>query len=299
MTSTPFDPPRRRSCLSAPASSSRKLDKARSLDADETIIDLEDSVAPSAKRHARTSAVEALQAWSTQTVSVRINQVRSSWCHLDVIAVASASCELNSVVVPKVESAADIAFVERLLDGVEADVGRGRPVAIQALIETADGLGRVDEIAASSSRLQSLILGYADLAASLNRPPAAMTMPDAWIPAQHAVLLAARRNGLQAIDGPFLEFEDEQTFVAAATQARDLGFDGKWAIHPTQIATLNEVFAPTSDEIEHARAVIEALERSERVGDGAAELAGVMVDEAVRRSARAVLKRAGQAGADR
>jgi citrate lyase subunit beta / citryl-CoA lyase len=244
-------------------------------------------------------AVEALRAWSTQTVSVRINQVRSSWCHLDVIAVASGSYELSSVVVPKVESAADIAFVERLLDGVEADVGRVRPVAIQALIETAEGLGRVDEIAASSSRLHSLILGYADLAASLNRPPAAISMPDAWIPAQHAVLVAARRNGLQAIDGPFLEFEDQKTFVAAATQARDLGFDGKWAVHPTQIATLNEVFAPTSDEIEHARAVIEALERSEGVGDGAAELAGGMVDEAVRRSARAVLKRAGQPGADR
>lgn len=298
MTSQLLDPPRRRSCLSVPASSSRKLNKARVLEADEIVIDLEDSVAPSAKREARALAVEALDAWGSQTVSARINQVRSRWSHLDVIAVGSASAELNSLVVPKVESAADIGFVERLLDGVEADVDRIRPVAIQALIETAEGLGRVDEIAASSPRLHSLILGYADLAASLDRPASAAVMLDAWLPAQHALLLAARRNGLQAIDGPFLDFQDEEALVAATRRARDLGFDGKWAIHPSQLATLNAVFTPTLEETEHATAVIEGLERSEREGDGATKLDGGMIDEAVRRSAQGVLKRAGQPRAE-
>jgi citrate lyase subunit beta / citryl-CoA lyase len=291
----------RRSCLSVPANSPRKLGKARSLAADETVIDLEDSVATTAKAQARGSAVDALRTWSDQTVSVRVNQTRSQWCHQDLIAVASVPSPLASVVVPKVESAADVTFVERLLDGIEAAAGRTtQPIAIQALIETPAGLANADEIAGSSPRLQALVLGYADLAASLGRPPGAATKLDFWLPAQHIILVAARCYGLQAIDGPCLEFGDDEKFVAAATRARELGFDGKWAIHPSQVSTLNEAFTPTATEIEHARAVISALERSEREsGEGVVAVEGGMIDEASRRSAKGVLTRAGQLGTNK
>jgi citrate lyase subunit beta / citryl-CoA lyase len=274
-----------------PASSERKLEKAPAVGADEIVIDLEDAVAPDAKDAARTAAVAALRAWPGGTVSVRVNTPRSAWCHLDVAALAGLPA---SIVVPKVESAGDLAFVDRLLDGCEAAAGGARAVRVQALIETARGLARVSEIAGGSERLEALILGYADLAASLGRSAAAASDLDAWRPAQDAVLVAARAHGLQAIDGPHLGIAVDDAFTAAAARARDLGFDGKWAIHPSQIAALNELFTPSDEEVAHARAVVEALDRAEREsGEGAVALDGEMVDEAVRVAALRLLARAG------
>jgi citrate lyase subunit beta/citryl-CoA lyase len=290
-------PPARRSCLSVPATASRKLAKAGSLGADEVVVDLEDSVAVAAKSEARAAAAEALPGWSGQTVSVRVNPPRSPWCHLDLAVLADLEQQPWSVVVPKVESAGDLAFLDRLLDGLEAAAGRSRPLRVQALIETPAALANVDEIAASSERLETLILGYADLAASLGRSAAGAAALDLWLAAQDAVLVAARRHGLQAIDGPFLGTAPDEPFRAAAGRARDLGFDGKWAIHPSQIAALNELFSPTEEEVAHARAVIAALERGEREANaGAVALDGEMLDEAVRRSAVRVLARAAPAG---
>lgn len=290
-------PPARRSCLSVPASAPRKLAKARGLAADEVVIDLEDSVAVTAKEEARAAAVDALRDWTDQTVSVRINPPRSRWCHLELAALADLAQQPWSIVVPKVESAGDLAFLDRLLDGVEAAAGRPRPLRVQALIETPAGLSNVDEIARSSDRLEALILGYADLAAALGRSPAGAAALDLWLGAQDAVLVAARRHGLQAIDGPFLGTAPDEPFYAAATRARDLGFDGKWAIHPSQVAALNALFSPTEDELEHARAVLAALERGEQEDNaGAVALNGEMLDEAVRRSAIRVLARSVPAG---
>jgi citrate lyase subunit beta / citryl-CoA lyase len=290
-------PPARRSCLSVPASAPRKLAKARDLGADEVVVDLEDSVAVGAKSEALGAAVEALSGWKDQMVSVRVNPPRSPWCHLELAALAELEDQPWSIVVPKVESAGDLAFVDRLLDGVEAASGRSCPLRVQALIETPAGLSNVAEIAASSQRLEALILGYADLAASLGRSAAGAAALDLWLVAQDAVLVAARRHGLEAIDGPFLGTALDAPFRAAATRARDLGFDAKWAIHPSQIAALNELFTPTEDELEHARAVLAALERGEQEDNaGAVALNGEMLDEAVGRSAVRVLARSVAAG---
>lgn len=282
-------PPPRRACLSVPASSPRKLAKATGLGADEIVVDLEDAVVTAAKAEARSAAVSTLRDGDGVTpVAVRVNAPRSPWCHEDLVALASLEAQPRSVVVPKVESAGDIAFVERLLDGAEAAAGRAAPLRVQALIETAAGLARVDEIAASSRRLESLILGYADLGAALGGDRSL----DAWAPAQHALLLAARAHGLQAIDGPHLGVAVDDAFHAGARRAVELGFDGKWAIHPSQVAPLVAAFTPSTEEIAHAEAVCAALDRAERDGTGAVELEGEMLDEAMRMRALGVLARA-------
>jgi citrate lyase subunit beta/citryl-CoA lyase len=271
------------------------LAKAVEVGADELIVDLEDAVAPGAKDDARSLAVRTLgsEAWRGVQASVRVNAPGTPWCHADLIALASAPGPPAAVVVPKVERAGDLAFVERLLAGVERAAGHVRPVRVQALIETAAGLSRVAEIAAASERVDTLIVGYADLAASLGRSRAGADDLDAWRPAQEAVLLAARANGLQAIDGPYLGVAPDANFLAGATRARDAGFDGKWAIHPSQVAVLNELFTPTEAELEQARAVIAALDEGERDGGrGAVALDGQMLDEAVRAAALRTLARA-------
>jgi citrate lyase subunit beta/citryl-CoA lyase len=288
--------PRRRSCLSVPGSSDKMLAKAPGVGADELILDLEDAVAPAAKADARAlvAQVTAAEEWRAPQVSVRVNAPRTRWCHTDLAAVA-AMASVDAVVLPKVESAGDLAFVDRLLDGAEADAGgRARPLRVQALIETAAGLSRVDEIAAASERVDALILGYADLAASLGRSKAGAVDLDAWRPAQDAVLVAARAHGLQAIDGPYLGVAVDDAFTAAAERARDLGFDGKWAIHPSQVTALNSTFTPTEAELDRARAVIAALADAERAeGAGAVALDGEMLDEAIRVAALRTLARAG------
>jgi citrate lyase subunit beta/citryl-CoA lyase len=286
---TTLRPPSRRSCLSVPASSRRKLAKAAELAADEVVIDLEDAVAIGAKDEARAATMAALGDWAGPRVAVRVNASGTPWCHLDLAALGALPELPASIVVPKVEGPGDMAFVDRLLDGVEAGAGRARPLRVQALIETAAGLARVQDIAASSPRLDALILGYADLAASLG---GARDL-DAWLPAQHALLVAARANGLQAIDGPHLGVAADEAFHAAAARARDLGFDGKWAIHPSQVDALNQAFTPNEAEVQRARAVVDALERAEREsGQGAVTLEGEMLDEAVRAAALRVLARA-------
>src|SRR4051812_39366512 len=273
----------RRACLSVPGSAERMLAKVGTLGADEYVLDLEDAVVAAEKDAAR----ERVAAVSGPGLAIRVNAPRSPWCHRDVIAAAAAEA-VASIVVPKIESAGDLAFVERLLDGAEAEAGRTSPLRVQALIETAAGLAAVGEIAASSARLDALILGYADLAASLGGHRSL----DAWLPAQEALLWAARASALQAIDGPFLGTAVDDAFLTAATRARDLGFDGKWAIHPSQVATLTELFTPSADEVARARKVLEALAEAERDGRGAVALDGEMLDEALRRAAERTLARA-------
>ncbi len=299
MTPTP-PPAARRSCLSVPGSSAPMLAKAPTRGADEIIIDLEDAVAASAKDEARATVVAALTEPQYEGVrtAVRVTAARTPWCHADVIAMASAAMRPGTIIVPKVESAADLAFIDRLLDGVEAAAGiDGEPLRVQALIETAAGVARLNEIARGSARLDSLILGYADLSASLGRAAGARAELDSWRAIQDLVLVAARTCDVAAIDGPYLGIKVDDGFTAAAERARDMGFDGKWAIHPAQVAALNELFTPSEDEVAHARAVIAALEQAEQAGGaGAVALDGQMLDEAVRVAALRVLARAGSAG---
>lgn len=269
------------------------LVKARTLDADEVVIDLEDAVAPAQKEMARAATVAALSedGWQARSVAVRVNGTETPWFEDDVRALAAAGKALGSLVIPKVEAADDLRRLEALLG--PSDSGRDDVVGVQALIETAAGLSHVNAIAASSPRLEALIIGYADLAASLGRPPSARHDPDRWSFTLDSVLVAARAAGIQAIDGPHLQIDDLEGLAAAASRARDLGYDGKWALHPSQLAPINQIFTPSPDELARAQAILAALEESEGGGGaGAALLDGEMVDEASRKLARHVLARA-------
>jgi citrate lyase subunit beta/citryl-CoA lyase len=283
---------RRRACLVVPAAPAAKLSKGATLAADEVVLDLEDAVVPAAKDEARAAVAEALGGdWAAESVAVRVNAIGSPWCHLDLAALAASGRDALTAVLPKVEHAHDLAFADRLLDGAEAAAGRATPVRLLALIETAAGLAAANEIARASGRLDGLILGYADLAASLGRSGDVAAQD--WRHAQESVLVAARAAGIQAIDGPYLGIRDDDAFRAGLMQARTLGFDGKWAIHPAQLDALREAFTPTEAEIADARAVLAALDRAAADGAGAVADGDRMLDEALALSARRVLARAG------
>jgi citrate lyase subunit beta/citryl-CoA lyase len=270
----------RRSCLSVPARPARKLEKARGLAADEIILDLEDSVPPDLKPDARDAVAAALaeDGWLSPSISVRINGPATPW-HEDDLRAIAPSPRLASVIVPKVEDPADLAPAEELLGG---------SAGIQALIESARGLQRVDQISSRGGALEALILGPADMSVSLGFP--SPEEGGRWDFVRGAILVAARAAGLQAIDGPFLQIADLDGLRASAQRARGLGFDGKWALHPDQIAPLNEAFSPRPEEIEQARAITEALRDSP--ASGAVMLNGEMIDEASRKRAELLLARA-------
>jgi citrate lyase subunit beta / citryl-CoA lyase len=287
--------PSRRACLVVPGSSARMLEKARAIAVDEVVIDLEDAVVPASKAQARVDAAAALTAggFAAGAVAVRVNAPRTPWAHEDLVALGGAGVRPGSVIVPKVQSAGDLAFVDRLLDGVEAAAGHREPLRVQALVETARGLRALNEIAQGSPRLEAIILGYADLGASLGRSRAGAADLDRWLAVQDAVLVAARAAGVQAIDGPCLAIGDEEGLRAAAARAADLGFDGKWVIHPSQLDVVTVAFTPSAEEVAHAEEVLAALADA-AAGDarGAVELGGEMLDEAVRVAAERTLARA-------
>jgi citrate lyase subunit beta/citryl-CoA lyase len=271
------------------------LAKAAGLEADEIVVDLEDSVASDAKEQARELVGDLVVAERSLAVAVavRINPLTSPWGERDVAdLVERAGPRIGSLVIPKVESGEDVLAVDRLLCSV-GEPARG--VGLQALIETAGGILRAGEIAIGSPRLEALILGYADLAASLGRAPGPAP-PEQWLHAQETVLVAARAAGLQAIDGPYLEIRDDDGLRLRAEHARALGFDGKWAVHPGQLGIINAAFTPVHEELVRARAILDALARAE--GRGAVELDGEMVDEASRKLALQVVARGRAAGLD-
>jgi citrate lyase subunit beta/citryl-CoA lyase len=279
-----------------PAAPASKLAKGATLVADEVVLDLEDAVVPAVKDDARAAVGRALGGeWAAPSVAVRVNAIGSPWCHLDLAALAASGRAALTAVLPKVEHPHDLAFADRLLEGAEAAADRRRPVRLLALIETAAGLSAAGEIARASARLDGLILGYADLAASLGRPGG--SGPQDWRFAQDALLVAARAAGIQAIDGPHLGVRDDDAFRAAVAHARSLGFDGKWAIHPAQLEALRDAFTPTDDEVAEARATLEALEEAAAGGSGAVAAGDRMLDEALALSARRVLARAGERSA--
>lgn len=276
----------RRAVLCVPATDPRRIVKAMQTEADEVVIDLEDAVPPNRKVEARGN-IASVVGRQQGSISVRVNSHRSSWIVDDLDAVV-ANPWVASVVVPKVESATQIGEVVSLLADLETKVGRTRPVKVQALIESARGLVNAIHIAAASERIDALILGYADLGASLGRRPEAP-----WGFAQDTVLLAARCGGVAAIDGPLLTVGDDQALAVAATTTEARGFDGKWVIHPRQISTVQSAFTPSVEEIRTARAIIDALERAAQEGRGAVEWQGRMLDEAVAVQARRVLAKVG------
>lgn len=278
---------RRRVCLSVPATDPRKTAKADDTGADEIVFDLEDSVPPEQKVRARDFVRTAPRELGGASFAVRVNAVGTPWCHEDILACAGASLP-GTIIVPKVESGYDLAFIDRLLDGAEAASGTSTPLRVQALIENARGLSQLDEIAAASPRLDSLILGYADLAASLGR-----TQSASWSAIQDRIIIAARTNNLEAIDGPYLGVAGDEGFRTHVTTAHEAGFDGKWVIHPRQIPLVRQTFTPSDTEIRHAREVLAALATASERGTGAVAVDGQMLDEALAVSARRVLEKAG------
>lgn len=279
----------RRSELTTPGSNPAMIAKAVATDADVVIIDLEDAVAPAAKVDARANVVAALTEldWGRSAWACRINSVDTEWCHDDIISVVTGSAgHLDVIVVPKVMGPRDVWFVDDLLRQLELKLGLepGR-IGLEVLIEEARAVTEVDAIAASSPRLEALVLGVGDLAASLGmrlghvgEVPAGAG--DVWAYARQRMIVAARAAGIDAIDGPFGDFGDTAGFTASATSFALVGGGGKWCIHPAQIPLANEVFAPTDAEVAQARAALDAVERAAERGDGAASLDGKMIDAA-------------------
>ena len=291
----------RRSELSTPGTSPKMMAKAAASAADLVFLDLEDSVAPAEKKAARAQVAEALLAhdWGTKTRAVRINGVHTRWAYGDLAEVVTrAGSVLDVVIVPKVKAPRDVWFVETLLDELEADLGLDQRIGIEVLIEETEALARVEDIAAASPRLEALILGVGDLSASQGirtghiGEPADRYPGDMWHYARNRMIVAARANGLDAIDGPYANYRNPDGYRREAGWAATLGCVGKWAIHPSQIDIANEVFAPTAEEVERARQAVEAVRAAEEGGAGAATLGGTMIDAATARIFQVTLDRA-------
>jgi citrate lyase subunit beta/citryl-CoA lyase len=282
------------------------LAKAPSLPADEVFFDLEDSVAPDRKDEARENVVEALFRGDDvggRPLGVRINATTTSWWRADIAAVAAAGSRVDFVTVPKVDEAFEVEDVEEALRSAESATAAGA-IGIQVLIESAQGLSNVEAIAGASGRLQALIFGPADMAASLGMPAlsAGGLMPD--YPGDHfhyaksRMLVAARAAGLRAIDGPHLAIDDLEGCRQGALRARALGFDGKWVVHPSQIEIVNEALTPTRAEYDRAVEILSAYERATAGGAGAVRLGAEMIDEASRKMAERVVARGRDAWGD-
>jgi len=293
-----------RSILAVPASEPRKVEKAVASQADAVFLDLEDAVPPDLKDIARAQAVRALREldWGGKTRMVRINGVDTPWAYRDLVEVCEqAGAQLDCVIVPKVTRPEELAFVDILLTQIEARLGLRKRVAVHALVETAAGLARVEQLAAATPRLEALSFGPGDFAASAGVPSSAIGTEDSWDAvypghrwhyAMTRVVVAARAAGLRVFDGPAAEFRDLEAFRRLCRVARALGFDGKWCIHPAQIPVVHEVFAPTEEELAWARRVVAAYEEAQASGRGAITVDGRMVDAASLRMAQATLARA-------
>jgi citrate lyase subunit beta/citryl-CoA lyase len=295
----------RRSELATPASSERMCEKSASSGADLVFLDLEDACAPVAKESARGIAVGALTNldWGRTVRAVRVNGIETPWCHGDIIEVVTGAREaLDVLIVPKARTARDVWWVDVLLTQLETKLGLDKRIGLEVLIEEAEGLSNAAEIAKASDRLEAIIFGAGDLSASLkarvdgNFDPAGEYPGDFWHFARVQVLAAARAAGIDAIDAPFPAYQDPAGYRRSATHAALLGFDGKWAIHPSQIPIANEVFAPTTAEVAEAREAIEIYRRSEAEGVGAIGRDGKLVDAAHMRLAENVLYKASLAG---
>ena len=294
---------RERSILFAPAARWPMIVKAAASAADAVCIDLEDSVPASEKEASRANVVRAFSEldFGSRVRMFRMNAVDTPYAYRDVIEVVEAVGDrLDLVMTPKVGSPAHVQFVDTLLTQIELRQGFGRRIGIEAQIETAAGFVWIREIAQASSRLEALIFGAGDYAASMGMPAAGIGTFDEndalypghrWHAPMHAIVASARANGLRAIDGPYSDYADIAGFERASRIARTMGFDGKQCIHPGQLATANSVFTPTDAEVAHARRVIEAYDAGAAAGRGAVSLDGKMVDEANVRMARMMLNR--------
>ncbi len=299
------EPRARRSELATPASNEHMCQKAARSGADLVFLDLEDACAPAAKETARGIAVKALTGldWGRTVRAVRVNGLDTRWCHDDIIEVVTGAREaLDVLIIPKARTARDVWWVDVLLTQLEEKLRLGRRIGLEVLIEEAEGLANAVEIARSSPRLEAIIFGAGDLSASLharvdgNFDPLGGYPGDFWHHARTQVLTAARTAGIDAIDAPYPAYQNPSGYRTAATHASLLGFDGKWAIHPSQVPIANEVFAPTPQEVAEAHEAVDAYERATAEGTGAIGLDGRLVDAAHMRLAANTLHKAALAG---
>ncbi len=296
----------RRACLSIPGSSEKMLAKGPNIPADMVFLDLEDSVAPKEKEAARDLVVKAIneQDWGETVLCVRVNAWDTRWTYRDVIhIVENASDRLDEIMLPKVQSAAEVVALDLLLTQIEASTGRRSRVGIEAQIETTRGLINVEEICAASTRLETIIFGPADFAASMEMPVLTGGVQIPEYPGDHfhyvfsKILMAGRANGLQVIDGPYLKIRDLEGLRDFTQRTKTLGYDGKWALHPDQVTVLNEMFTPTQEQFDRAHAILDAYRvATEDEGKGAVMFGDEMIDEASRKMAIKFVTRGKRAG---
>jgi len=297
----------RRTILAVPGSSDRFIAKSRSQQVDAVFLDLEDAVAPPVKQESRRRIVEALnspEGWLAPTVTYRVNDWSTPWTTQDVLeVVGGAGARVDCIVLPKVTEAAQVKALDLVLS--QAEQAAGLPVGrigLELQIEEARGLLNVAEIAAASPRTESLVYGPGDFMAAMgmatlnvgSQPPG--YVGDAFHHVQMSILVAARAHGLQAIDGPFVGIRDLEGFRTSAMSSAALGYDGKWVLHPDQVAAGTEIFTPPQADVERARRIVEAYEHATaqaRGATGAIVVDDEMVDEAGLKVARAILAKAG------
>lgn len=294
--------------LFVPASRPDMIEKAARSQADAVCLDLEDSVSADEKASARAHVVRALTTldFGGRLRLVRINALDTPFAYRDVVdVVEAAGTRIDLLMLPKAGTPRDVVFVEMLLDQIEAARGFTTPIRIEAQIETAQGFLHIREIASASRRLDALIFGPGDYAASMRMPSSAIGEHDAyddvypghrWHAVMHMIVAAARANGLRCMDGPYAAFRDEAGFARACAIAHAMGFDGKQCIHPAQLPVVNARFSPSAEEVARASALVDAYERAAAAGQGAVVHDGRMIDAASLRMARTTLDRARPAG---
>ena len=304
-----------RSELAVPGSNPSLFEKAAAGQADIVFLDVEDAVAPDDKEQARRNVITALNEveWGRKTVMVRINGLDTHFMYRDVVDIVEACPRLDMILIPKVGTAADVYAVDMLVTQIEAAKRRTKRIGFEVLIETALGMANVEAIAQSSRRLEAMSFGVADYAAStrarttviggvhpeygvltdrVDGEARAFHWADPWHYAQSRMLVACRAYGLRPVDGPFGDFSDLDGFRAAARRAAVLGFEGKWAIHPSQVAAANEVFTPSEGEVAKARRIVDAMRLAAAEGRGAVSLDGRLIDLASIRMAEALIAKA-------
>ena len=308
-----------RSELAVPGSQPQLFEKAAKSAADVVFLDLEDAVAPDDKVQARKNVIQALRDidWGRKTMSVRINGLDTHFMYRDVVDVMEQGGErLDLIMIPKVGTAADVYAVDMLVTQCEAAIGRKKRIGFEMIIETALGMQNVHEIAAASKRNESLHFGVADYAASTrarttniggaNPDYSVLTdkvegnakrdvhWGDMWHYAIARMVVAARANGLRPVDGPFGDFSDADGYRAAGNRAGVLGCEGKWAIHPSQVALANELFSPSAKDVDKAKRILAAMAQAQKEGKGAVALDGRLIDLASIRQAEVLVRKAEQ-----
>jgi len=305
----PAPPSRPNRCqLFGPGSRPAIFEKMAASAADVINLDLEDSVAPSDKDSARANVIAAISAveWGNKTLSVRINGLDTPFWYRDVVDLLEhAGDRLDMIMIPKVGCAADVYAVDALVTAIERAKGRTKPIAFEVIIESAAGITHVEDIAASSPRLQAMSLGAADFAASMGMQTTgiggtqenyymlqagARHWSDPWHWAQAAIVAACRTHGVLPVDGPFGDFSDDEGFRAQAHRSAVLGMVGKWAIHPKQVTLCNEVFTPSDAAVTEAREILAAMEDAKARGEGATVYKGRLVDIASIKQAEVIVR---------